>query len=310
MNNEFGALTGPAMGILFKEAIMRAINAIEVERRRLEVQGKVTDYAPNKSDDIVTNADFAAQREIMNVVKQCFPSYSVVAEEENLRIVSHQSEFFITVDPCDGTKALKRGQSHGFGPMVSICDKEDVLGAFVGDVMTGEVYYYRPQGTKVHRLNIKTGAHSVLAIDAGKKLSSQYALLRNDPRRLKFEMARFTISEQVGGIFRDIEVSGGGIGTWFARLWKGEVGACVVDPTNNTPWDLLPVWGISKKLGFSFLYWHEGDGVSEWRQREHLPTMNFVRWHGHTYVIHDSRIDEFVKRTERFMLEGEHPVAH
>jgi hypothetical protein len=46
---------------------------------------------------------------------------------------------------------------------------------------------------------------------------------------------------------------GASIGTWAARLWKGEVGALFLPSGNDTPWDSTPVYGISRKLGYEFL---------------------------------------------------------
>lgn len=47
---------------------------------------------------------------------------------------------------------------------------------------------------------------------------------------------------------------GSSIGIWMARLWKGEVCAvCMNGGKYETPWDLSPILGISKKLGFVFL---------------------------------------------------------
>jgi len=54
-----------------------------------------------------------------------------------------------------------------------------------------------------------------------------------------------------GGLFKDVE------GPrrrhrhrHEARLWKGEIGGYVIKAGIQQPWDLLPVWGISEKLGF------------------------------------------------------------
>ncbi len=38
----------------------------------------------------------------------------------------------------------------------------------------------------------------------------------------------------------------------MARLWKGEVGAVILQPFPHTLWDVPPIWGISRKLGFEF----------------------------------------------------------
>src|SRR5262249_30723561 len=42
------------------------------------------------------------------------------------------------------------------------------------------------------------------------------------------------------------------IGIWLARLWKREVGAALLLPGIETPWDTAPIIGISRVLGYRF----------------------------------------------------------
>ena len=51
---------------------------------------------------------------------------------------------------------------------------------------------------------------------------------------------------------KSYEVEGGSIGIWLARLWKREVGAALLLPGVETPWDTAPIFGISKTLGYRF----------------------------------------------------------
>jgi len=52
--------------------------------------------------------------------------------------------------------------------------------------------------------------------------------------------------------FKSYEVEGGSIGIWLARLWKREIGAALMLPGVETPWDTAPIIGICKMLGYRF----------------------------------------------------------
>ena len=79
----------------------------------------------------------------------------------------------------------------------------------------------------------------------------------------------------------------------MARLWKGEVGAHVMLPSNEHPWDICPIVGISRKLGFVFLDFLQKDGRFAVRKKLFSKTTEY-REH-ETLVIHESRLDELEK---------------
>jgi hypothetical protein len=119
-----------------------------------------------------------------------------------------------------------------------------VVSAYVGDINTQEFYGYRPGSCSVHPISeFETSerlAHTV------KPISGQYALLRDPPH------AYGRASRALSQSFKSYEVEGGSIGVWLARLWKREVGAALLLPTVETPWDMAPIVGISKMLGYRF----------------------------------------------------------
>jgi hypothetical protein len=77
-------------------------------------------------------------------------------------------------------------------------------------------------------------------------IGEQYALLR-DPPDAYSHATRALLPR-----FKSYEVEGGSIGIWLARLWKREVGAALLLPGIETPWDTAPIIGISKMLGYRF----------------------------------------------------------
>lgn len=250
MDTGYGELTAHAVGSLMKEAVRRAMVAIRAERFSFEA--KVKGVGPGGSPDLVTTADRAAQRVFVKLLRDWFPTYGVVAEEDHLNIPCTQPgvDLWFSVDPLDGTKAFVRRQSHGIGTMLGLIRDGHVIAACVGDIMTQEVYATRPDTDEVYRIS-EFGVAERLQIDTERPLSSQWIQLRDRPSR----HSRFVLELTTGprALFNDFESTGGSIGISMARLWKGEIGAGVLRPGKATPWDLSPVIGISQRLGFAFV---------------------------------------------------------
>jgi fructose-1,6-bisphosphatase/inositol monophosphatase family enzyme len=280
-----------------KDIMRRAIE--EVWKRRIGFVGqeKIVEYKADPKD-LVTDADFAAQEIFIRKLDECFPGYGIVAEEHGFhrKCTLDGAKLFFTVDPLDGTKAFSRRQSGGFGPMLSLCTEDAVIAAFVGDAMTKELYYYRPESDKVHRLNFGDLQYERMMIDNELKLSEQYVVLRDNPLDVPEAYRRVAQTTKHGGLFKDIEVQGGGIGTGMARLWKREIGGYVTKSGLQMPWDLLPVWGISEKLGFICLRYDTDR--KRWVERSIWPSMEPILFEGYSIFIHRSRFIEFTARAD------------
>lgn len=285
MSRTYGQINGHLIGLAMKEAVRRAIRVIEAQRFVAEVQGKVTDYNPDKAD-FVTSADKAAQEVYVRLLRESFPDFGIVAEEDHLS-VNPESEIYFTVDPLDGTRAFIRQQSHGVGTMISLVCNGEIIAAYVGDVLTGEIYGYRPDSDNVHRVTAY-GRAVPLAIDSDRALREQYVLLRDEPGAHSDKTARLIHSRF--RLFKSFEITGGSIGISMARLWKGEVGAAILRPGPNTPWDLLPILGISQKLGFVFMGLDPRDG--NLFPDPFAVTKEIQRVGYETLVVHESRVPE------------------
>jgi len=227
-------LNGRAVGIILKELVRRAMTVIRNERQVFEATAKQD--RSGSMDDVFTSADTKAQEVYIKSLRECFPDYAIVAEEGN--VASFRA------GPLDGTKAFVRRQSHGVGTMVALVEQGRVVSAYVGDINTQEIYGYRPGSRLVHRISeYETSEQLAHAV---KPISEQYALLRDPPHA--YSHASRALLQR----FKSSEVEGGSIGIWLARLWKREVGAALLLPTVETPWDMAPIVGISKMLGYRF----------------------------------------------------------
>ncbi len=250
----YGPINGHLIGLAMKEAVRRAIREIRNQQFIAEATSKTTVYNPDK-EDFVTSADKAAQGIYVKLLREAFPGYGIVAEENDLSVscTIPGEDLWFTVDPLDGTKAFIRRQSHGIGTMISLVRDHEVIAAYVGDVMTQEIYGYRPDSDKVHRI-ADSGRTMLLAAEPRLPLAKLPLLLSDGPEEYSSRAQFFMHPKKPdSGLTKGILVDGGSIGIRMARLWKNEVGMMILRPGSQTPWDLCPILGISHKLGFRFI---------------------------------------------------------
>lgn len=241
------------VGIVMKEVVRRAMLEIRKQRMIFSSTVKIVDY--KDGDDLVTSADKAAQVIYLRSIRECFPYAGIIAEEDFARtcddpmVKRGYPSYYFTVDPLDGTKAYSRRQSHGVATMLALVIGSEVVAATIGDPNTLEIYHSRLGSDHVHRIyDFDTSER--LIIDPNRTLKSQYLLMREQPKNVSSQMFDIVMN---GTAFRDIEISGGSIGTMFARLWKGEVGAIhLAKVPYMTAWDMCPIICLSEKLGFKF----------------------------------------------------------
>ncbi len=239
-----GEINGHVVGRVLKEALRRAMVRIRNGRMTLEVLTK-PGY-DGISIDVFTSIDTEAQEVYLRTFLECFPNCGVIGEED-LRIPPKNGcRAYLIVDPLDGTKAYIRRQSHGVGTMVALVIDEEVVCAYIGDINTEEVYGYRPGSDHVHRIT-QLDLFEKLTYYKPLEPGDAYVLLR-DPVNT-YDAASRRLVETV---FKSHLVDGGSIGIWMARLWKREVAAAILRPGWQTPWDLMPIIGISRKLGYIF----------------------------------------------------------
>jgi fructose-1,6-bisphosphatase/inositol monophosphatase family enzyme len=251
----YGNLDAHAIGIIMKDAVGRAIDLIRGELFSLEVMEK-QGYGDKKLD-VFTSADRAAQVLYQKILRERFPTFGIIGEEDALRIpCTHEGVLlYFTVDPLDGTKAAIRKQSHGIGTMLALVHDVEVIAVAIADVTTKEIFYYHPESPKVLRLVAHTKGEIELPLEANtqKPLNKRMILLRDHPEKFSAGAQRFIRLPKNGGVFKDILIDNGSIGVSMARMWNNEAGAYLLLPGYDTPWDFCPVLGMCKKLGFEFL---------------------------------------------------------
>jgi fructose-1,6-bisphosphatase/inositol monophosphatase family enzyme len=284
MEQVYDSLNSHAIGIVMKELVRRAMAAIRRQRITFEAKHKLA--YDGISDDLVTTADAAAQEVFIRSLRECFPQFGIIAEEDDLFIpCTHPTlDIYFTVDPLDGTKAFGRRQSHGVGSMISLVCQGKVIASYIADINTQEIYGYRPDSQKVHRIS-DLDMTEQLSIDTNRPLANQVILLRDPlPEYDSPAVAELTAH------MKSYQIADGSIGVMMARLWKSEVGAVVLRPGHQTPWDATPIIGISRKLGFSFISLVEtGSQLVMEPAFEELPKEVITTDHN-ILVVHESQL--------------------
>lgn len=287
----FGPMNGHAVGIIMKELVRRAISAIRNERIVFETQQKAG--ADGVMNDMLTSADLKAQEVYLRSLRECFPDCGVIGEENEVDIApTAPTTAYFTIDPLDGTKAFVRRQSHGVGTMIALVDGQTVLAAYVGDINTREVYGFRPGSEKAYRITDFDAVEPLEATSRTKKPLLHRTMLLRDPPEDYSELSRSLIAAM-----NTFQIDGGSIGIWTARLWKDEVGAALLPPGWETPWDSSPVIGISKQVGLAFLR-PAADG-KRWEEFDPpVPSARFRRDHD-VLILPRARASELVARSSK-----------
>ena len=113
---------------MYKETLINATNAGASELKRF-FNGKFTISNKEGINNLVTQADFASDKAIREVIKTAFPDHGIVSEESDEKITS--SEYKWIIDPIDGTV--------NFANNIPICCVSIGL-EFKGEMLMGAVY--------------------------------------------------------------------------------------------------------------------------------------------------------------------------
>jgi myo-inositol-1(or 4)-monophosphatase len=94
----------PTLNIAIKAARQAAkiINrhSLDIEKLKIDVK---------RQSDFVTEVDRAAEAAILNVLREAYPSYGILAEESGLAGTNADSEYQWIIDPLDGTTNFIHG---------------------------------------------------------------------------------------------------------------------------------------------------------------------------------------------------------
>lgn len=288
-------MTDFSIGIIMREAVRRAIQCIESQRFTFTHEHK---RGYNGSfDDVVTSADKDAQRLYVDIVRNAFPGFGIVAEENGLAIPCDfkRDKMYFTIDAMDGTKAFLHYQSQAIGTMIALVRGKQVIASYIGDVLTGEIYGFYPNASHVMRID-REGREMPIETPSQISIRQGHVLLRCHPDQHSAIVQRVARLASDGGLCRGIQITNGSVGLSTARLWKGEVGMVVIRMSHVTPWDMAPIIGISKRLGCLFL---RPNRAGTRLIQAHLVPVNTVQEQtSELVIVHQSRWDELKRWQE------------
>lgn len=244
----YGVLTGPAIGTLLRDLVRRAMHEI---RRQYEIFEIIEKQGYEGEADILTSADRMAQEIYVKLIGEYFPGFGIIAEEDNLNITCTLPNMnaYITIDPLDGTRAWTRDQPYGVASMVALVIDGEIVCVWIGDVNTLDVYGYRPDSPKVHRISGKNGVKNLVNVERTLPLHRTKALIREEHYKFAPVIQRLL---EVDGPFKGYETASGSIGLSSMRFCSDvTLGAHISIGRTHTPWDETPFTGMYQRLGIA-----------------------------------------------------------
>ena len=132
----------PALNIAVKAA-RRAGQVINRASNDLDLI-KVSTKSPN---DFVTEVDKAAEAAIIEILREAYPEYGILAEEsgETAGKGRDESEFQWIIDPLDGTTNFAHGLPI-FSVSIGVMKKDEIVAGVVYDVMQN-IFYSAEKGS-------------------------------------------------------------------------------------------------------------------------------------------------------------------
>jgi len=125
---------------LERTAVRAAYRSCEVLRTRY---GKLSSIDKKGPTDLVTDADFASETEIIATIRAAFPDHAIVAEEGGIR--SGSADWRWLVDPLDGTVNYAH-QVPFFAVSIACVQGDEVRLGVVLNPLSGELFTARAGG--------------------------------------------------------------------------------------------------------------------------------------------------------------------
>jgi fructose-1,6-bisphosphatase/inositol monophosphatase family enzyme len=248
---DFGPATPMALNELMFALLVRAVMvAQELTPRETTGRMKYSDHKPG--GEVVTPGDRKLQRFIVRHLRGYLDGVGIIAEEpktgqSDLRIsctMKNGRRLYFTVDPLDGTKMITLGIRRFVGIMVSLVEIDDdgyltVLGSWVANVYTGEIFTAPVESNKSYRTY--RDRTTVMTPRAAVSWDKARLVINCDPAACP-DLIRPLVKEVVaGGVIERLTAHGGSGGLMLIEeLVGGEAQAVVINPLNETPWDMAP----------------------------------------------------------------------
>lgn len=114
-----------------QKAALKAGKYIKKNRTQVKVKGQ------KDRQDIVTNIDLGAEKIIIDLISNNFPTHNIISEETGS--VQNQSDYTWVIDPLDGTKEYFRGLPF-YATCIALQSKKEILAGCVYIPETNEIF--------------------------------------------------------------------------------------------------------------------------------------------------------------------------
>lgn len=288
MNFDLGTVNGTMLSRLMIGIVREAIELFAKLRQSNEVVEKPS--IAGTGQDIYTTVDLALQLHYVSVLSGLFPEFGIIAEEVGYKrsCTRASGESHFTIDAIDGTKAFVREQADNVGTMIALTHNGSVISAWIGDLNNGDIFGYS-YGEPIVYLIQKNGVHRPLNLLQRLPLAESFIHCGDEAHQYPEPYVQLLNPETRP--FKGMIITRGSIGIQMTRLWKGEVGAILLNASHNTPWDWNPIIGISLQLGFFFLSWDSDQ--EKFLVQSASPILETSDVGAPFLVIHKSRLAEF-----------------
>jgi myo-inositol-1(or 4)-monophosphatase len=189
---------------------------------------------------IVCDADLAAERQILKLIKAQFPRHNIIAEESGR--VWQESEYTWVIDPLDGTSNFVSGIPW-FGVQVAVLRQaEPILGAMY--LPLEDLLYFSARGSGAYRNGKKV------------RVTNEHCLQRVlcafgfDPALEKRSRRQVELLFRLSNAVRNTRATNSLVD--FCYTIDGRLGGCVNLKTKI--WDIAPVALILPEAGGKFTY--------------------------------------------------------
>ncbi len=91
--------------------------------------------------NIQTEADLEAEETIVSILRKSGQNLLIVAEESGITKVGENPEIEVYIDPVDGSSYFLVGNKRLCSTSLMFVQRGKVLASFVGDLITGDMYY-------------------------------------------------------------------------------------------------------------------------------------------------------------------------
>jgi fructose-1,6-bisphosphatase/inositol monophosphatase family enzyme len=258
------------LGVKMRQAV--ALGMAEAIARRDDLI-VTSNASPGRLDDVFSDADIAAQRAIVDRVRNFAPWGKLLGEEADpntpdlTNIPKGIRGFCWAIDPIDGTKNYIRGQLDGVASQLALLYVYDdgtykIIAVYVALLASGDIIGFDPWSGGLQRYNHRGHLLTPLSgVDTAKPVHGSTILCRGNPFGYQDHdlLVRLLTPIERGGLARKLIAQDGSLTAFAARLLLGGATALVIPPREaiTMPWDQAPLVGLLQAAG---LISHSVDG--------------------------------------------------